>query len=112
MPVPDIPRICASYQKAIVDSVADRTATALKRRGYRSLIVGGGVSLNGALREALAKAADRAGVELLLTKPKYCGDNAAMIAGLACYRQNLVGNAAMDIDVHPSLEAGEDPLSL
>ena len=108
-PVPDITRICASYQKAIVDSLADRTAAALKRRRYKSLIVGGGVSLNGALREALAKVAESAGVDLLMAKPKYCGDNAAMIAGLAFYRQNLADDAAMEIDVHPSLEAGEDP---
>ena len=105
--IPDIPRVCASYQKAIVDSVADRTATALKRRRYRSLIVGGGVSLNGALREALAKVAASAGVELLMAKPKYCGDNAAMIAGLAFFRRNLSGAAAENVDVHPSLEAGE-----
>ena len=106
-PIPDIPRICASYQKAIVDSIADRTATALKHRRYSSLIVGGGVSLNGALREALGKVADKAGVKLLMAKPKYCGDNAAMIAGLACYRQNMVGIEAEKVDVHPSLEAGE-----
>lgn len=107
-PVPDIPRICASYQKAIVDSVADRTAAALARGRYRSLIVGGGVSLNGSLREALARVAARAGVGLLMAKPKYCGDNAAMIAGLAFFRRNLSGDAAMKTDVHPSLEAGED----
>ena len=112
MPVPDIPRICASYQKAIVDSVADRTATALRRRRCRSLIVGGGVSLNGALREALAEVAGKAGVELLMAKPKYCGDNAAMIAGLAHYRRNLAGDAALNIDVHPSLESGEDPAAV
>lgn len=108
-PIPDIPRICASYQKAIVDSIADRTATALRRRRYRSLIVGGGVSLNGALRKALADVAEDVGVDLLVAKPKYCGDNAAMIAGLASRRQNLAGDAALKIDVHPSLEAGEDP---
>ena len=106
-PIPEIPRICASYQKAIVDSVADRTEAALRRRGYRSLIVGGGVSLNGALRMALGNVADRAGVRLLMAKPKYCGDNAAMIAGLAYYRQNLMGVEAEKVDVHPSLEAGE-----
>ena len=109
VPEAEIPRICASYQKAIVDSVADRTATALKRKRYKSLIVGGGVSLNGALRETLAKVAAAAGVELLMAKPKYCGDNAAMIAGLACFRQNLTGEAAAKIDVHPSLDAGEEP---
>ena len=67
------------------------------------------MSLNGALREALAKVAAAAGVELLMAKPKYCGDNAAMIAGLACFRRNLTGDAAAGIDVHPSLEAGEEP---
>jgi N6-L-threonylcarbamoyladenine synthase len=105
--IPDIPRICASYQKAIVDSIADRTATALKRRKYNSLIVGGGVSLNGALREVLEKVAKKAGMDILMAKPKYCGDNAAMIAGLAYYRLNVTGEDAERIDVHPSLEAGE-----
>jgi N6-L-threonylcarbamoyladenine synthase len=111
-PIADIPRICASYQKAIVDSVADRTAAALKRGRYRSLIVGGGVSLNAALRDALGKVAEAAGVRLLLAKPKYCGDNASMIAGLAYYRRNLVGAEAETIDVKPSLEAGEDQKNL
>jgi N6-L-threonylcarbamoyladenine synthase len=106
-PITDIPRICASYQKAIVDSIADRTSTALRRRRYSSLIAGGGVSLNGELRKALGKVADEAGVKLLMAKPKYCGDNAAMIAGLAYYRRNVIGVAAESVDVHPSLEAGE-----
>ena len=105
--IPDIPRICASYQRAIVASLADRTATALKRRRYRALIVGGGVSLNGTLREALTEVAAKAGVELLLAKPKYCGDNAAMIAGLAFYRRNLSGEAAFAVDVEPTLQPGE-----
>ena len=102
-PIPDIPRICASYQRAIVASIADRTSSALKRRPYRALIVGGGVSLNGALREALARVASAVGVELLLAKPKYCGDNAAMIAGLAYYRRNVTDDAALAADVEPSL---------
>jgi len=101
--IPEVPRICASYQRAIVASIADRTASALKRRPYRALIVGGGVSLNGALREALACVASTAGVELLLAKPKYCGDNAAMIAGLAYYRRNVMEEAALAADVEPSL---------
>lgn len=103
----DIPRICASYQRAIVSSIADRTEHALRHGRYRSLIVGGGVSLNGALRDALRTVADRSGVELMLAKPKYCGDNAAMIAGLAYYRRNITGCDALVTDVAPSLEAGD-----
>lgn len=107
IPEAEIPRICASYQKSIVSSIADRTAHALSKRKCKSLIVGGGVSLNGALREALGEVAARAGVRLMLAKPKYCGDNAAMIAGLAYTRRNVSGDAALLADVTPSLEAGE-----
>ena len=107
IPESDLPRLVSSYQEAIVDVLADRTARALKRRAYRALIVGGGVSLNGALREALAKVAEKAMVDLMLAKPRYCGDNAAMIAGLAYYRQNVVGDDALAADVSPSLEAGD-----
>ena len=100
----EIPRIVASYQEAIVQVVADRTAHALKKRNYKTLIVGGGVSLNSRLRTVLTETAAAAGVQLLLAKPKYCGDNGAMIAGLAAYRHNRMGDAALDLDVTPSLD--------
>ncbi len=100
--------LVAAYQEAIVGTLADRTATALKRRQYRSLIVGGGVSLNGRLRARLAEVASAAGVPLLLAAPKYCGDNAAMIAGLAFYRRNVTGETAMAIDVNPTLQPGDE----
>lgn len=99
-------RVVASYQEAIVQAVADRTRTALRQRAYRSLILGGGVSLNSRLRAVLSDVAAKAGVPLLMAKPKYCGDNGAMIAGLAYYRRNLVGEDALRLDVAPSLEIG------
>ena len=102
----EVPRIVASYQEAIVQAVADRTRTALRRKAYRALIVGGGVSLNSRLRAALQKVADAEGVELLMAKPKYCGDNGAMIAGLGYYRRNHVEDA-MSLDVNPCLEVGD-----
>ena len=102
----EVPRIVASYQEAIVQAVADRTRRALRRGNYRSLIVGGGVSLNSRLREVLQNLAREERVELLMAKAKYCGDNGAMIAALAYYRRNLTGEAAMSVDVKPCLEVG------
>lgn len=102
----EVPRIVASYQEAIVQAVADRTRRALRRGNYRSLIVGGGVSLNSRLREVLQNLAREERVELLMAKAKYCGDNGAMIAALAYYRRNLAGEAAMSVDVKPCLEVG------
>ena len=101
----EVPRIVASYQEAIVQAVADRTQSALRRRNYRALIVGGGVSLNSRLRAVLQGVAAKEGVELLMAKPKYCGDNGAMIAGLAFYRRNHVDDAML-LDVNPCLEVG------
>ena len=99
----DVSRVVASYQEAIVQAVAGRTRNALKRRRYRSLIVGGGVSLNSRLREVLADVAREAGVSLLTAKPKFCGDNGAMVAALAYYRRAVPAERAMEIDVSPSL---------
>ena len=101
----DLPRIVASYQEAIVQAVADRTRAALKRKRYKSFILGGGVSLNSRIRTVLNEVAAEAGVPLYMAKPKYTGDNGAMIAGLAYYRRNHVEDA-MKLDVNPCLEVG------
>ena len=101
----DLPRVVASYQEAIVQAVADRTRAALRRKNYRSFILGGGVSLNSRIRAVLSDVAAQAGVPLYMAKPKYTGDNGAMIAGLAYYRRNHVADA-MTLDVNPCLEVG------
>ena len=103
---PQVARVVASYQEAIANAVADRVATALKRKNYKALILGGGVSLNSRIRGVLAEVCGKAGVPLLMAKPKYTGDNGAMIAGLAYYRRNHVDDA-FALDVNPSLQVGE-----
>lgn len=103
----ELARIVSSYQEAIVGAVADRTVTALRRGGFKSLIIGGGVSLNSRLRDVLKSVAEREGVEFLTAKPKYCGDNGAMIAALAYFRRNLIGEEALSADVSPSLEVDQ-----
>lgn len=97
----EISRVVYSYQEAIVQSVAERTRNALKRGSYKSLIVGGGVSLNSRLRAVLSEVAEKSNVSLLMAKPKYTGDNGAMIAALAYYKRDISGDAAMKIDVSP-----------
>lgn len=99
-------QVVASYQEAIAQAIADRTRTALKRRAYKALILGGGVSLNSRIRAVLTEACAEAHVPLLMAKPKYTGDNGAMIAGLAYYRRNHVEDA-MTLDASPSLQVGE-----
>ena len=103
---PELSHVVASYQEAIVQAVADRTRAALRRRSYAALLLGGGVSLNSRVREVLSSICREAGVPLLMAKPKYTGDNGAMVAGLAFYRRELA-EGSMARDASPCLQVGE-----
>ena len=102
---PDIAHVVASYQEAIVQSIADRTRAALRRSRYSAFVLGGGVSLNSRVRAVLGEVCAEARVPLIMAKPKYTGDNGAMVAGLAFYRRNHVADA-MSLDVDPCLQLG------
>ncbi len=93
--------VVASYQEAIVDPLVKRTIKALD--GMRTLVVGGGVSLNSRLRSRLVEEAGRRGVQLLLADAGHCGDNAAMIGAVAALGGGTWDGAASGLDVEPSL---------
>ena len=103
---PELSHVVASYQEAIAQAVADRTRTALKRARYSAFVLGGGVSLNSRIRALLTEVCAQAGVPLIMAKPKYTGDNGAMIAGLAYYRRNHEADA-MTLDANPCLAVGD-----
>lgn len=69
-------------QQAIIDVLIKKTACAAKEFGAKSIIIGGGVSANIALREAMQKAADDLGSRFLAPSADLSMDNAAM-AGVA-----------------------------
>ncbi len=73
--------LAASYQRAIVESLAIRAQRALTQTGLDRLAIGGGVAANGPLRERLAGL----GVTLSIPPRELCTDNAAMIASAARY---------------------------
>ncbi len=100
-------RIASAYQDAIVDALASRCAKALRSGKYRGFAVGGGVSLNAALRARLKEVAADAGLPIFLPEPRFCGDNAAMIAALAGTGAGVRGEAAMLLDATPNLSFNE-----
>jgi N6-L-threonylcarbamoyladenine synthase len=71
--------LAASYQRAIVEALTARTATALEREGLERLAIGGGVAANSRLRTAVGEL----GVPVWVPPVELCTDNAAMIAGAA-----------------------------
>jgi N6-L-threonylcarbamoyladenine synthase len=71
-------------QQAIAEVLVFKTARAAKEFAARSIIIGGGVSANSALRQAMQKAAGDLGVKFLAPSGDLSMDNAAM-AGAAGY---------------------------
>lgn len=82
----DVADLCASFQAAVVDVVADRVragARMFRERlgtGPTALVVAGGVAANGAIKVALQKLAAEMGTRLAVPPPILCTDNGAMIA--------------------------------
>ena len=89
----EIADLAASFQAAVVDVLRIKMRRALKQTSARTLILGGGVSANTALRGAAASLASQTRCTLRLPAMAYCLDNAAMIAGLA-YHYFIAGQTA------------------
>ena len=92
--------LAASYQKAIVESLALRAQRALLETGLERLSVGGGVAANGAVRSRMATL----GVELHVPARELCTDNAAMIASAARYVDLLPYPAYLGLEVYATGE--------
>lgn len=83
----DIADICASFQKAVTETLADRVNRSLER--FRTehpeitaphLVVAGGVAANQAIRSELDHLGNKHGFSLVAPPLNLCGDNAAMIS--------------------------------
>ena len=77
--------LCAAYQKAVADHLMEKLQAAQELTGARRIAVAGGVSANSLLRRRLKSWSKEAGLSCFLPPPAYCGDNAAMIAGLGLH---------------------------
>ncbi len=104
LPVPDL---CASFQRAITESLLVKLRLAVEQTGVRRVAISGGVAANGALREGLAALGKKLGWAVYLPPKEYCTDNGAMIAaaGYDSYRRGR--RTALSFTANPSWEIWE-----
>jgi N6-L-threonylcarbamoyladenine synthase len=107
----DLPRdvvaeLAWGFQDAVVDVLATKTIRAAERVGAASIVVGGGVAANAALRARLAGEADALGIPLVIPAPDLCTDNGAMIGAAGARRFAAGDRAGLDLDARPTWPLG------
>jgi N6-L-threonylcarbamoyladenine synthase len=94
--------LAASYQRAIVETLARRVERALEQTGLERLALGGGVAANGPLRERMRGL----GVAIDIPPIQLCTDNAAMIASAARHLPALPFPDYAALDAYATGERG------
>jgi N6-L-threonylcarbamoyladenine synthase len=103
IPIADL---AASFQQAVVEPLAVKTARAAARTKARTVVLAGGVAANSALRDAVRSEVSRlCGDEVTVSIPPlaYCTDNAAMVAGAGYFALRRGDQAGWETDIHPRL---------
>lgn len=78
--------LCASLQKTIIDILLSKLEPAIRETGVRHVAIGGGVSANSGVRQAVSDLCGRLGVRAWIPARKFTTDNAAMVAMAGYYK--------------------------
>ena len=95
--------LAASFRKAVVDMLCEKTLQAAKDTGAARLALAGGVSANTQLRRQMQALCDQAGIALYMPRLSLCGDNGAMIGSAAYFRLMKGEIAGLSLNARPSL---------
>jgi len=99
--------IAASFQKAVVDAIVDKTMLVAKEKKIKKVALAGGVAANGALRDTMKKACKDNKIEFYSPSIILCTDNAAMIGSAAYYEYKNGVRHGYDLNAIPNLKIGE-----
>ena len=93
--------IAASFQKTAVDILLRALFNAAEDSGFSTIVAGGGVAANSYLRERLAERQD---LRCIFPPPEFCGDNGAMIAGIAFHYLACGGTSPLSVTASARVE--------
>ncbi len=104
-PPPDrkVKDLLASFQRAVVDALAENTVRTMRRERVPTLCLSGGVACNTLLRSALSEIAAREGWRFHAVQPALAQDNAAMIAAVGALRLERGESDDLGLGADPNL---------
>jgi len=95
--------VAASFQAAVVDVLMARVQSAYERARYNAVVLSGGVAANSELQAAFRAWSARSSIPAFIPPPKYCTDNAAMIAAAAYYQKDNARADPLTLCADPNL---------
>jgi N6-L-threonylcarbamoyladenine synthase len=107
----DVADVAASFQAAVVDVLVAKLLRVVEEQRtldprMSTVVIGGGVAANSALRARLLREADRSDLRVVLPSIGLCTDNAAMVASTAWWRLAADGPTPLDAGAYPGLRIG------
>lgn len=96
--------LCASFARAISDSLVPRTMELAHELGYKKIAVAGGVAANSRIRADFEAAAKKADCSLYIPPLSLCGDNASMIACQGYYEYLAGTRGSSDLNAYANME--------
>ena len=98
----EVHHLAASFQEALVETLARKTLRAVRQTGCNRVVLGGGVANSRALREEILRRLPQGG-ELFAPSPRLATDNAAMIARAALFRYGRDDTGGLDLNARADL---------
>ena len=95
--------LAASFQENVSSTLTEKTMEAAKAFGVRQVLLAGGVAANSGLRRKITEACGEQGPKLYLPEPRYCTDNAAMVACAGYHRLVAGFRDDLTLNAEPSL---------
>lgn len=96
--------ILASFTEAVTSILCDNTLKLAKEKGYKQIVLAGGVACNSHLRNKFDLECKKLGIDIRYPEPIYCTDNAAMIASMGYYLYNESCFADLNLNAVPYID--------
>ena len=95
--------LARGFQDALIATLVEKTARAAGQFDRTRVVLGGGVSCNRTLQEAMRARLSGVGVEVFAPSTRLATDNAAMIARAGLFRFERGERAALELNAYASL---------